>query len=260
MQAKIQPTWNDCRRWIEKHITNWQDQLSDFHPHKICIDSRAIKAGDIFVAIKGESFDGHQFIASAIAKGASAFIYAESAHEKLNNISETERKLGIGVKDTLAALQAIGLGWREMLNPKHVIALTGSVGKTTAKEMIAAICESAGATHYSRGSFNNEIGVPLTLLKLSEEHQYVVLEFGARHEHDIGFLCSIARPNVAACLNAKAVHLSEFGSLEKVVKTKTEIFLDSDAHATLIAPADDRTVLENARKTGKTHHYIFVAR
>src|SRR5690606_6299538 len=139
----------------------------------------------------------------------------------------------------------------EILNPKHVIALTGSVGKTTAKEMLAAICDSAGSTHYSRGSFNNEIGVPLTLLKLNASHQFVVLEFGARHENDIAFLCDISRPTVAACLNAKPVHLSEFGTLETVVKTKSEIFSHADANAILIAPSDDPAILENAKRTGK---------
>lgn len=244
-------TWNDYRSWLgDELVGRWVDPkvTKPPTPQDISTDSRKIKRGDFYIPLRGESFDGHNFIRDALSKGASCFLY-QTSHKA--NIDPTLQDQGIEVRDTLAALQKIAHGWRLKVAPDRVFAVTGSVGKTTVKELLAAICQQDGPTVFPEGSFNNEIGVPLTLLRVKEKTERLILEFGARHHGDIGFLCGLAEPTIACVLNVKHVHISEFGSIEGVFQTKTEMFTFSPTSACLVANADDEKILAAAKKTAK---------
>lgn len=185
---------------------------------KVTIDSRKIMKGDCFVAIKGEKFDGHDFIAQAIEKGATAIV---ASRAPLNDFEKTVSFLE--VEDTIAALGRWGAFWRDQVNIP-VIGITGSCGKTTVKGMIEAICQQAGKTLATEGNFNNHIGLPLTLLRLNESYRYAVIEMGASAKGEIQYLGQIAKPNIALITNVAPAHLEGFGSIEGVSKAKSEIY------------------------------------
>ncbi len=242
--------WDFYKTCLADHLTaSWQElSIDPPNPQNICTDSRSIKKGDFFVPIIGERFDGHKFIDSAMKQGASCFLYSDSRKDM---ISPNLLDHGISVSDTLVGLQAIARGWLRKVAPRKIIAITGSVGKTTAKEMINHICVHAGKTHATSSSFNNEIGVPLTILKAAKDTEYLILEFGARHQGDIAFLCEMTTPTIAVVLNTKLVHVGEFGGFEKLVQTKTEMYRHSAKDATLIAPYEDPNLVSMAAATGK---------
>ena len=237
-------SWQQIIEWLEDQAAIKTPPDCDApHPNKINTDSRKIKQGDFFVPIKGEKFDGHAYIDEALAKGATGFFYNQEFSP-----SDKIRAQGLAVKDTLTALQNLAKCWRRHIDPKHVIAITGSNGKTTVKEMLAYIGSEAGACWTTPRSLNNELGLPLTLLKAREDHQYIILEMGARHKGDIDFLCGIADPTIGCVLNVSDAHLGEFGSVETILETKTEMF----QHAThLVFPADDERIVSIAKATGK---------
>lgn len=190
-------------------------------------DSRSIQAQRLFIALQGDRFDGHQFIAQARQAGAVAAL--------VNRRIETDLPCVI-VDDTLAALARLAAAWRQKLQ-LPVIAVTGSNGKTTVKEMIASILRQRGDVLATEGNYNNEIGVPLTLLRLSPTHQYAVIEMGANHPGEIAKLTAIAKPQVAMITNAAAAHLEGFGSVEGVAHAKGEIFSGLEANATVSTAA-----------------------
>ena len=178
----------------------------------VSTDTRSLSKGDLFVALQGPNFDGHRFIGEAAAKGAVAAVVARDI--------ETDLPL-LRVADTRRALGRLAALWRETF-PRPLVAVTGSNGKTTVKEMIAAILGQRGTVLATRGNLNNDIGVPLTLLRLQDE-QYMVVEMGANHPGEIGYLSRIARPDVALITNAGAAHLEGFGDLDGVARAKGEI-------------------------------------
>ncbi len=191
------------------------------------IDSRQDLTGRLFVALPGERHDGHDFAASAGEQGATALM--------------VERELAIDlpqwqVEDTRLALGQLASAHRDRFAGR-VLALTGSNGKTTTKEMIAAILGQAGRVRATRGNLNNDIGLPLTLLEAGDE-DFLVLEMGANHPGEIAYLTAIARPEVAAITNAGRAHLEGFGSLEGVARAKGEIVAGLGANGTFIFPAD----------------------
>lgn len=196
----------------------------------VSIDSRQIKPGELFVAIKGEQFDGHQFVAQAKANGAVAAVVSEAVDVDLPLIH---------VSDTRIALGELAAQHRQQFHIP-VIALTGSCGKTTTKEMLRAIFQQCGEVLAPISSFNNDIGVPLTLLQLNSSHQYAVIEMGANHPGEIGYLTQIAKPTLAFILNVAAAHLAGFGSLEGVMQAKSEIFAGLPANGTAMINADDQ--------------------
>lgn len=218
------------------------------HPNQIGIDSRNIQKGQWFLPIVGGRFDGHNFIHSVVDKAGVGFFYEA---EKASLIPPTIRSQGVAVRSTLSALHKIALGWRQAQKKLTLVALTGSVGKTTTRELAKTIFASQGPTHGTDGNLNNEIGVPLTLLKLSEGHRFSVIEMGARHCGDIQLLCGIADPDIVACLNVGVSHLGEFGSLERLFSTKMEIYNAIRANALAIAPADDPRILSYLENIGK---------
>lgn len=191
------------------------------------IDSRQDLTGRLFVALPGEHHDGHDFAAGARERGASALM--------------VERALAIDlpqwqVEDTRLALGRLAKAHRERF-AGHVLALTGSNGKTTTKEMIAAILGQVGRVRATRGNLNNDIGLPLTLLEAGDE-DFLVLEMGANHPGEIAYLTDIALPEVAAITNAGRAHLEGFGTLEGVARAKGEIVAGLGPQGTFVFPAD----------------------
>lgn len=181
-------------------------------------DSRNIVAGQLFVAIKGENFDGNVFAAEAINKGAAAVMVSDAA---------TVARPALVVHDTRLALGELAKYWRSKFSAP-VIGVTGSNGKTTTKEMLTAILAAAtgdiNKVHATYGNLNNDIGLPLTLLKIKAQHQYVVAEMGMNHMGEIDYLTHIAKPNVAVINNANTAHIGELGSRENIARAKGEIF------------------------------------
>ncbi len=194
----------------------------------VCIDSRQVKPGQVFVAIQGDTFDGHDYILQAVNQGAIAVICSRM-------ISGINIPQWI-VPDTTMALAAIATFYRQQ-HTCAVIALTGSNGKTTVKEMIAAILpQPAFAT---RGNFNNHIGVPLSVLALQPEHRYAVFELGANHAGEIAHTVAIVKPLVTLVNNIAPAHLEGFGSIEGVAEAKGEIHQGLIAGGTAVINDDD---------------------
>lgn len=196
----------------------------------VSIDSRTLKAGDLFIAIQGENFDGHAFVADAKAAGAIGAIVAQPLTLDLPHII---------VADPLHALVKLATYHRQQFTIP-IIALTGSCGKTTTKEMIAAILRQAGEVLATQGNLNTDIGVALTLLKLNAQHQFVVLEMGANHPGEIANTVMQAQPLAAALVNnVHPAHLAGFGSIEGVAKAKGEIYQGLAKEGVAIVNDDD---------------------
>jgi UDP-N-acetylmuramoyl-tripeptide--D-alanyl-D-alanine ligase len=204
----------------------------------VSTDSRAVRAGDLFVALRGENFDGSAFVAAAGTGGAAAaLINADSYREGV-----TYPVPLLLVEDTRLALGQLAAYWRRLFT-LPMVAITGSNGKTTVKEMLAAILrEAAGnadAVLATRGNLNNDIGLPLTLLKLCSAHRYAVVEMGMNHSGEIAYLTELARPDVAVVNNASGAHLLGLGSVEGVARAKGEIFAGLSNGSIAIINADD---------------------
>jgi len=189
-------------------------QQPEFSFNGVEIDSRKACAGSLFIAIKGDAFDGHQFIADAATKGAVAVIVEQPVTVDIPQIL---------VADTRQALARLASYWRRKVNPL-VVSITGSNGKTTVKEMLGRILSSQAATLVTPGNFNNDIGVPLTLFRLSQQDRYAVIEMGANHPQEIRNLVAIAEPDVVYVNNAQAAHIEGFGSLQGVAQAKGEMY------------------------------------
>lgn len=187
---------------------------SDITVNHLLTDSRQISTGSLFVALQGDHFDGHDFASQAQTSGAVALLVNRQLHNDLPQLI---------VADTRKALGQIAAWWRQQLSVQTV-ALTGSSGKTTVKEMTAAILRQCGTTLSTEGNFNNDIGVPLTLLRLKAQHQFAVIELGANHIGEIHWTTSLVRPQAVLINNLAAAHLAGFGSLQGVAQAKGEIF------------------------------------
>ncbi|SNY60682.1 UDP-N-acetylmuramoyl-tripeptide--D-alanyl-D-alanine ligase [Arsukibacterium tuosuense] len=189
--------------------------IGDNHPiSDVSTDSRTISRGALFIALKGPNFDGSRFVADVMAKGAAAIVVDRPLDCDISQII---------VADTRQALGQLGAAIKARLQPK-TIAVTGSAGKTTVKEMLAAILSRCGQVLATQGNFNNDIGVPLTLLRLTEKDQYAVMELGANHAGEIAYTTSLVKPDVAIITNAAASHLEGFGDTYGVARAKGEIF------------------------------------
>lgn len=195
---------------------------------EVTIDTRQVTPGCLFVALKGERFDGHDFAEDAIAAGAGALLVSKRL------LVEAPQLV---VKDTRLALGQLAAWVREQV-PARVVALTGSSGKTSVKEMVAAILRQCGKVLYTAGNFNNDIGVPLTLLRLTPEYDFAVIELGANHIGEIAYTTDLSRPESALVNNLAAAHLEGFGSLAGVAQAKGEIFAGLPANGTAIINAD----------------------
>ena len=195
-------------------------------------DSRAIKKGQLFVALKGENFDGHEYAAQSLEQGAAAVLVS-----KASNVSTA-----VVVKDTRLALGDLAAHWRAKFD-MPVVAITGSNGKTTVKEMLAAILKVAAGDDASvlatQGNLNNDIGLPMTMLNLGKQHRYAVLEMGMNHTGELSYLTNLAKPNIALVNNAGTAHIGELGSVEAIANAKGEIFEGLADSGTAIINADD---------------------
>lgn len=178
------------------------------------IDSRIVKQGDIFIAIKGEKVDGHNYLAAARKAGASAALVSKRQDDDLPQLV---------VDDVVAAFGQLAKYWRNQCRCK-VIAVTGSNGKTTVKEMLSTILSQSHHVVATAGNYNNNIGVPLTLFRLQSDTDYAVIEMGANHQGEIAELVKLAEPSVALINNVSAAHIEGFGSLEGIATAKGEIF------------------------------------
>jgi len=195
----------------------------------VSIDTRTLAKTDLYIAIKGPNFDGHDFIGKAEAAGASAVLVEQESDTGLAQII---------VKDTHLALAELAGVWKNKAEVKTV-AITGSNGKTTVKEMIAAILSVDANVLFTKGNLNNDIGVPLTLLKLQKQDQYAVIEMGANHSGEIAYSSQFAQPDVAVITNVGAAHIEGFGSLEGVANAKGEIVASLKPEGVAILNRDD---------------------
>ncbi len=192
-------------------------------------DSRTLPRDALFVALRGPRFDGHDFLDQALAAGAAAAMLEQ-------RMGSTRSQLL--VKDTRAALGALASAWRTRFEGP-VVAITGSNGKTTVKEMLHHMLAGHGRVLATQGNLNNDIGVPLTLFQLDQDHRYVVLEMGANHPGEISALCALARPNVACVTQCAPAHLEGFGTIDGVAQAKGEIFAALPRDGTAVLNADD---------------------
>ncbi len=221
----------------------------------ISIDSRTLQPGDAFFAIKGETFDGHDFATAAVKAGASLLVVAEGKLPALGRIGAPM----IVVPDVLAALEAAGIAARARTRAK-VIGVTGSVGKTTAKEALRTALGACGTVHASDKSFNNHWGVPLTLARMPEDCDYAVFEIGMNHPGEIRQLVSFVRPHIAMITAIAPAHLGYFSSLEEIARAKAEIFegVERGGHALLNRDDKQWKLLDKAaREAGIEHVWSF---
>lgn len=196
---------------------------------EVTTDTRQVTAGCLFVALKGERFDAHDFAVDAVAAGAGALLVSKRL---LVDVPQ------LVVKDTRLALGQLA-AWVRKQVPARVVALTGSSGKTSVKEMAAAILRECGEVLYTAGNFNNDIGVPLTLLRLQPQHDFAVIELGANHIGEIAYTTALTCPQTALVNNLAAAHLEGFGSLAGVAQAKGEIFTGLPADGVAIINADN---------------------
>jgi UDP-N-acetylmuramoyl-tripeptide--D-alanyl-D-alanine ligase len=185
----------------------------------VSIDSRTLEAGDLFIAIKGAAHDGHDHVARAFESGAAAAVVSRERAARLAALGPV-----FAVDDTLSAMGRLGIAARAR-SKARIVAVTGSVGKTTVKEMLRAMLEACGATHASAASYNNHWGVPLTLARMPAGARYGVLEIGMNHAGEIAPLTRMARPHAALVTTIAPVHIEHLGSIEAIAEAKAEIFL-----------------------------------
>ena len=180
----------------------------------ISVDSRTVKAGDLFVALVGPNFDGHDYVAQAVAQGAVAVLVDREMEVTVPQLIAS---------DTTQALGTLAQHWRQQFNVP-VIGLTGSCGKTTTKQMLAHIVAELGPALVTQGNYNNAIGLPLTLLRFRPEHRYAVIEMGTNGPGEIPYLANIAKPTVSMITNIRASHLEGLGSLAGIAQEKGAIY------------------------------------
>ena len=220
----------------------WQNEINFSHSQKITTDTRKIEQGDIFLAIQGDNFDGHDYVKTAKDKGAVLAIVSRAVESDLPQLVVTDTKLALG---------KLGAYRRDQHPNLKVVAITGSSGKTTAKEMLGSILNRIAPTLITRGNLNNDLGVPMMLLELTDDHRYAVMELGANHVGEIAYTTQLVKPDVACVLNIGTAHLGEFGGRDNIAKTKSEIYQGLSNTGTAIVPfADDYfdTLLNNAQQ------------
>lgn len=210
---------------------------------RVSTDTRTLGRGDLFLALVGENFDGNKFIAAAEKKGACAAVVSandsgDESHLPLLRVDDTHRALG-----KIANIN------RERSNAK-VVALTGSQGKTTVKEILGEILNARAKCLITEANLNNTIGVPLTLLQIGEDDEFVVIEMGADCAGEIAFSTNITQPDLAVITNASAAHIEGFGSLQGIVSAKGEIIDGLSDNGTVVLNADDAHVPEWVRRAG----------
>jgi len=230
--------------------------LPDVPVSHVVIDSRDVQHGDVFVALAGEHQDGHQFVGDALQRGAVAAIVSQVPEGVAASVlsvgdvptAAVPTPVLLVVPDTLAGLQRAAAYWRSLFRPR-VVGITGSVGKTSTKEMVAAVLRQRFNTLWNPASYNNEIGLPLTLLRLSDEHEALVVEMGAYVPGDIAALCAVAHPDVGVVTNVGVSHLERMGTVERIWQAKSELVRALPADGVAILNWDDEGVRRMADVT-----------
>lgn len=242
--------------------------LPSLHSHAsfgtVAIDSRQVAFGDLFVALPGEHVDGHRFVADAFARGAQgALVRRDWAAEHMQALDQSVaiiadhdslalvqpgQPIVFAVDDPLITLQALSVRHRQRMSA-HVVGITGSVGKTSTKEVVAAVMRQRFATLHSGKSYNNEIGVPLTLLRLEEQHQIAVVEMGTYGPGEIALLCRLARPRYAIVTNVGVSHLERMGTPDVVAQAKSELVESLPSDGVAILNRDDHRVQKMSERT-----------
>ena len=225
---------------------DWNFLIKNKESISISTDTRNLPAGCVFFALHGANFDGNKFAKQALEQGATLAV-----------IDNPEYALPEGtllVKDTLRALQDLARAWRRELG-LPIIAITGTNGKTTTKELLAAVLSTKYNIHYTQGNLNNQIGVPLTLLQITRAHKLAIVEMGASHPGDIKELAEIAEPNFGLITNVGRAHLEGFGSFEGVQRTKQELYNYLLKHfGTIFRNADNPYLLRMHQNAIDTHY------
>ncbi|WP_299486914.1 UDP-N-acetylmuramoyl-tripeptide--D-alanyl-D-alanine ligase [Acaryochloris sp. IP29b_bin.137] len=200
-------------------------------------DTRSLKPNEIFLALSGEQFDGHRFAKQAVQQGAIAAIVDHSIDAAIPQLV---------VPNTLVAYQRLGQWWRQQFQIP-IIAITGSVGKTTTKELISAVLGTAGSVLKTEANYNNEIGVPKTLLGLTPDHDYAVVEMGMRGPGEIAELAQIAQPTIGVITNVGTAHIGRLGSREAIANAKCELLAQMPSDSFAILNADNPLLIETAK-------------
>ncbi len=196
----------------------------------VSTDTRSLKSGELFVALKGPNFDGNSYVKQAMELGAAGAVVSADVGSSLSQIR---------VPDTRLALGSLGAAWRRQQSAV-VIGITGSNGKTTLKELTAACLASEASTLATEGNLNNDIGMPLMLTRIEPTHRFAVIEMGANHAGEIGYLTALAEPDVVAITNAGEAHLEGFGSVKGVSRAKGEILCGTSRPGVAVLNADDQ--------------------
>ena len=213
----------------------------------ITTDTRTLKPEEIFLALVGEKFDGHDFVTTAVERGAIAVIVERQLPDKISQFI---------VSDTLQAYQQIARWWRDRFS-LTVIAVTGSVGKTSTKELISGVLSTQGQVLKTQANYNNEIGVPKTLLEITPEADYAVIEMGMRGRGEIALLTDIARPNIGVITNVGTAHIGRLGSREAIAQAKCELLAQMPKSGIAVLNYDNPLLIETAATVwqGKTITY-----
>jgi UDP-N-acetylmuramoyl-tripeptide--D-alanyl-D-alanine ligase len=231
--------------------TNLSHEILQRSVAGITTDTRNLSPGDVFVALRGDRFDGHGFVEGAIGQGAIAAIV------QLGFKATADLPL-LQVENTLTAYQAIARWWRSQFSIP-VVAITGSVGKTTTKELIAAVLSLQGKVLKSQANYNNEIGVPKTLLELDSQHDFAVIEMGMRGLGEIELLTQITAPDIAVITNVGTAHIERLGSREAIAQAKCELLATMPSTGVAVLNHDNPLLLKTAETVwhGKTITYGF---
>ncbi|MBD2088683.1 UDP-N-acetylmuramoyl-tripeptide--D-alanyl-D-alanine ligase [Microcoleus sp. FACHB-1515] len=237
-QSVIRPSIQQLSDWLSSATVNFDDDRLQIPIAGISTDTRSIASGDVFLALRGDRFDGHAFVAQAIAQGAIAAIVDRAIDADLPLIV---------VPDTLLAYQAIARHYRQQF-AIPVIAVTGSVGKTTTKELISAVLATQGNVLKTQANYNNEIGVPKTLLALRPDHDFAVIEMGMRAAGEIALLTQIAQPDIAVITNVGTAHIGRLGSEEAIAQAKCELLAELPATGIAVLNHDNPLLLKTAEQ------------
>ncbi len=232
----------DACAWTGATLLQGDDKLL---LHGVSTDTRTLRAGMLFIAIRGERHDAHQFLTTAIKRGANGLLIERG---RGNNIQVPAQIAVLEVDDTTQALGALAAGHRALF-PGPVIAITGSNGKTSTKEMCAEILTTTAPCLKNEGNLNNQFGLPLTLLQRCREHQCLVVEIGMNHVGEIAPLAAIARPTIAVITNVGSAHIGQMGSREIIANEKGELIAALSSDGIAILNADDPLVMAQASRT-----------
>lgn len=201
----------------------------------VSIDTRSLEAGAIFFAISGANFDGHDFLANAVSKGANLLIIQKDKVDKAKNLAVPF----IAVNDVLCALEQLAKKSRVRSKAK-IIAVTGSLGKTTLKELLKHVISNFGKTHASPASFNNHWGVPLTLASMPIDTQYGIFELGMNHAGELAYLATMVKPDISVITAIAPAHLGNFEDLQAIAAAKAEIYIAQNKHGLALINIDDK--------------------